>query len=85
IHVATEPGGNGSPAVWLYPSAPPSMLIPGAFRGTLGEGSFTSKDFVGPLAGKELADLLVAIKENRAYVNVHTQQFPGGEIRGPLQ
>ena len=84
IHVAGTPGGNGSPAVWLYPSAPPSMLLPGELRGVLGEGSFTAANFVGPLAGKTLDDLLAAIQEDRAYVNVHTQQFPGGEIRGLL-
>jgi len=84
IHIASTPGGNGSPAVWLYPSAPPSALIPGEFRGVLGEGSFSAANFVGPLAGKTLDDLLAAIQEDRAYVNVHTQQFPGGEIRGLL-
>jgi len=85
IHVAAAPGGNGSPAVWLYPSAPPAALIPGEFRGVLGEGSFAAANFVGPLAGKTLNDLLIAIREDRAYVNVHTQQFPGGEIRGQLR
>ena len=35
-------------------------------------------------AGKTLEDLLTAIKENRAYVNVHTLPFPAGEIRGLL-
>jgi hypothetical protein len=44
-----------------------------------------SPPLVGPLAGKTLADLVTAIRENRAYVNVHTQQFPGGEIRGGLK
>jgi len=85
IHVAAEPGGNGSPAVWLYPAAPPAVPIPGEFSGVLGEGEFTAADFVGPLAGKTVADLLTAIQENRAYVNVHTQQFPAGEIRGQLK
>lgn len=85
IHIADVPGGNGPPAVWLYPSAPPAKLIPGPFSGLLGQGSFTEMELVGPLAGMTLGDLLVAIGENRAYVNVHTEQFPGGEIRGQLQ
>jgi glucose/arabinose dehydrogenase len=85
IHVAAAPGGTGSPAVWLYPAAPPTVLIPGEFRGVLGEGSFAQANFVGPLAGKTLNDLLTAIREDRAYVNIHTQQFPGGEIRGRLR
>ncbi len=85
IHLAEEPGGDGPPAVWLYPSAPPAELIPGQFSGLLGQGSFTDLELVGPLAGMTLDDLLIAIKENRAYVNVHTEQFPSGEIRGQLQ
>jgi glucose/arabinose dehydrogenase len=85
IHVASTPAANGSPAVWLYPAAPPATTIPGEFTGVLGEGTFTAANFIGPLAGKTMADLMTAIRENRAYVNVHTQQFPGGEIRGPLQ
>ncbi len=84
IHIAAEPGGDGPPAVWLYPSAPPASLIPGLFSGTLAEGEFTAADFVGPLAGLALEDLLAAIAEDRAYVNVHTEQFPAGEIRGPV-
>lgn len=85
IHIASTPGGDGPPAVWLYPAVPPAVTIPGEFTGLLGEGTFTAANFVGPLAGKTLADLLTAIREDRAYVNVHTQAFPGGEIRGRLK
>jgi glucose/arabinose dehydrogenase len=84
IHIAAESGGDGPPAVWLYPSAPPAELIPGPFSGLLGQGSFSEAELLGPLAGKTLDDLLIAIQENRAYVNVHTQQYPAGEIRGQL-
>ncbi len=85
IHVAEEPGGNGPPAVWLYPAAPPAELIPGRFTGKLGAGEITAAALVGPLEEMTLADLLTAIEENRAYVNVHTEQFPAGEIRGTLR
>jgi len=85
IHIASDPGGDGSPAIWLYPSAPPASLIPGEFSGILGEGTFTAADFVGPLAGGTLDDLIAAIQDNRAYVNVHTEQFGSGEIRGQLR
>jgi glucose/arabinose dehydrogenase len=85
IHIADQPGGNGPPAVWLYPSAPPAELIPGPFSGLLGQDSFSETELVGPLEGKTLDDLLIAIEEDRAYVNVHTEQNPPGEIRGQLQ
>ena len=40
----------------------------------------TKKGCVGPLNGKQKKDL----KKGHFYVNVHTQQFPGGEIRGQV-
>lgn len=85
IHISATPGGNGPPAVWLYPSAPPAMLIPGRTQGTLMAGTFDAADFVGPLAGMDISDLITAIAENRAYVNVHTSSYPGGEIRGNIK
>ncbi len=85
IHVATDPGGDGPPAVWLYPAAPPAAVVPGEFIGVLGAGDVTAADFVGPLAGLTLDDLFAAIEQGRAYVNVHTEQFPAGEIRGQLR
>ena len=85
IHISAAPGGNGPPAVWLYPASPPAMLIPGRTQGTLMAGTFTASDFVGPLAGMQISDLITAIMENRAYVNVHTSSYPGGEIRGNIK
>jgi hypothetical protein len=84
IHVASAPGANGPPAVWLYPSAPPAQLIPGRFDGVLAQGKFTAAVLVGSLAGMTLEDLRTAIQEGRAYVNVHTSQYPAGEIRGQI-
>ena len=70
---------------WLYPSAPPQQLIPGRSSGTLGEGTITAADLVGPLAGQRLSDLVAAIDAGNAYVNVHTSQFPSGEVRGQVR
>ncbi len=85
IHVASTAGANGPVVLWLYPDAPPAQLIPGIFNGLLGSRTVTSADLVGPLAGMSLTDLVMAIEEGRAYVNVHSQAFPGGEIRGTIQ
>jgi hypothetical protein len=78
------PGTNGPVVVWLYPSAPPASLIPGRFDGVLGAGTVTSANLVGPLAGQPLSSLVALLESGNAYVNVHTSQYPGGEIRGQV-
>jgi hypothetical protein len=81
IHLG-GPDVNGPVVVWLYPSAPPAMLIPGRSDGVLAQGTITSASLVGQLAGMSLADLLAHLNAGTAYVNVHTSQYPPGEIRG---
>jgi hypothetical protein len=83
IHVA-PPGVNGPVVAFLYPSGPPPVLIPGRFSGNLMSGTITAEDLRGPLAGMSLDALLAAIRDGNAYVNAHTVQFPGGEIRGQI-
>jgi len=84
-HIHLEhPGVNGKIVTWLYPSAPPMMLIPGTSNGVLAEGVITQANLVGTLSGKTIADLVAEIKAGNAYVNVHTSQFGGGEIRGQI-
>ena len=85
-HIHRAPAGqNGGVVVWLYPSGPPAQLIPGRTQGVLAEGEITSDDLVGTLAGEDLDALVDAIRAGNAYVNVHTSQIPGGEIRGQLR
>jgi len=83
IHLAPA-GQNGPVVVWLYPADPPPVLIPGFFSGILQEGVITADDLVGVLAGSELSDLIDLMKEGSTYVNVHTVEFAGGEIRGQI-
>ena len=83
IHLAPV-GANGPVALWLYPSAPPALLIPGPFDGLLASGIVTDADLVGPLAGLSLAALYAEMSSGNAYVNVHTQLFPAGEVRGQI-
>ena len=85
IHCCADTEGTGGVVVWLYPPAPPAQLIPGRSNGVLAQGSITQSSLVGSLAGQPLSVLLEHIAGGRAYVNVHTSQFPPGEIRGQLQ
>ncbi len=84
IHLAPV-GVNGPVVVWLYPDGPPPELIPGRTQGVLAEGFITAADLVGPLAGGTLDDLIEELADGNAYVNVHTSQFPGGEVRGQIR
>lgn len=48
-------------------------------------GSITSANLEGPLQGKQLSDLIALMQNGQAYVNVHTEQNPDGEIRGTIE
>jgi hypothetical protein len=50
----------------------------------MGKGKVSSSDFQGPLAGKQISDLVDLMKNGGAYVNVHTNQNQNGEIRGQI-
>jgi len=51
-------------------------------EGILIENSFGTTDVTG---GLTLADVLSAMRSGNAYCNVHTVNFPGGEIRGQIR
>jgi hypothetical protein len=65
----------------LFNASTPS----GPIIGDLTEGSITSADLMGPLQGQELSDLITLMENGQAYVNVHTEQNPDGEIRGTIE
>ena len=83
IHMAA-PGVNGGIVTWLYPPAPPLQLIPGRTHGLLAAGVIRDANVINALAGQGLAGLVAQLRAGNTYVNVHTTQFPGGEIRGQL-
>lgn len=92
IHLGL-PGVNGPVVAFLAGNFPPGG---GLLDGLLAEGVIRSSNLVGPLAGQNISVLIEAIRTGGAYVNVHTNDgvdptntgagdFPGGEIRGPIQ
>lgn len=80
-----RPGANGPIVFGLF--APGPLF----FDGTTAEGDLTNADFnladCVPLIGRpvsNIAALAFAMQDGLIYVNVHTNAFPGGEIRGQL-
>lgn len=82
----------GPVVAFLYPPGPPPVLIPGRTDGVLAEGTITAANVIprpdseacpGGVANFE--ELLAKMGSGDAYVNVHTLQFPGGEIRGQIK
>ena len=89
-HIHLLPG-NGYPQplgpilVWLYPSKPPFVTIPGRFEGVLAKGKITAGDLAfGQIAGLTMEQLKAYIEGGLTYVNVHTDQYPAGEIHGKV-
>jgi CHRD domain-containing protein len=84
---------NGGISVWLCsnlasPPTPPGVRPCPPPPATI-TGTATAADVTGPtsqgIAPGELAELVAAIRAGRAYANVHTTKFPGGEIRGQIE
>ena len=68
-------GGGGQPA------------CPAVTSGTI-TGTITAANVTGPtaqgIAAGDLTSALEAVGEGNAYANMHTTNFPGGEIRGQV-
>lgn len=90
IHAnATVTVGQNAPVVWGFFGAPdndnnPDNLVVTPFA--VGVGGTFSSVWNAPEgnAGNTLASQLANILSGHSYINFHTRQFPGGEIRGAL-
>ena len=81
IHNGTE-GQNGDIVVTLTKDksakgddGPPNIGF---------SGNITKDDLQGPMKDKELTDLVSLMSDGNAYVNVHTDKYPDGAIRGQI-
>jgi len=90
IHVGQR-HTNGGVAVFLCQTSTnpdPTGLAPDCAGGQV-SGKITSANVIGPagqgVAAGELEGLLRAMRAHSTYVNLHTDQFPGGELRGQIR
>ena len=78
IHTGKQ-GENGPILVTLYKSDTPQ-----AINGKLAYGNITANLLEGPMKGKQISDLTTAMSNESTYVNVHTEKYPKGEVRGQI-
>lgn len=74
---------NGTPPAGV-PAPQPCPLQSGTVTGTLTDANVIAVSTQG-IAALELGEIIRAIRSGVAYVNVHTQRSPGGEIRGQVR
>jgi hypothetical protein len=55
------------------------------FKITMEGGTITADNLEGPLKDKPLSELAVAGANGSLYINIHTEQYPNGEIRGQIE
>lgn len=91
IHVGqTHTSGGISAFICTNIGNAPSPTVPTCpvTEGTV-TGIIRASDVVGPnaqgIAPGEFAELVAAIRAGSAYVNVHTNKVPSGEIRGQIK
>ena len=83
IHIAPR-GVNGPVVVFLF-----GLVAAGQDNaGILAEGTITAANLIARPAigfGATMPELVAAMRNGNAYVNVHTTSWPGGEIRGQIK
>jgi hypothetical protein len=79
IHNAAK-GKNGEVVVTLFKAESPT----GQISGSLANGSIIASNLEGEMKGSPFRDMIRALELGEAYVNVHTEKNPNGEIRGQI-
>jgi hypothetical protein len=84
IHFAQEDVNGGVAAFLCGGNGKPACPQSGEVTGTI-----TASNVIGPaaqgIAAGEINELIVAIRKEKTYANVHSNKFPDGEIRGQIE
>ncbi|HET7642884.1 MAG TPA: CHRD domain-containing protein [Nitrososphaeraceae archaeon] len=73
-------GQNGDVIVTLFNPEKPTNIV----NGTLVEGNINASSLQGSIKGKTINVLVQMMNNTQTYVNIHTEQYPNGEIRGQI-
>jgi hypothetical protein len=81
IHIGGR-GQNGPVVAFLYGLSAPRNFMPGELiaSGTLNDAAVIARPGFVPT----IANLVERLRQGRAYANLHTTAFAGGEIRGQI-
>jgi hypothetical protein len=80
-HIHCAPAGENGPVVVFLAGA-----VPGGFDGDVEvKATFDEANIVDTSCGATLRELIQSMRDGNTYVNVHTTQNPGGEIRGQIE
>lgn len=81
-HIHVGPAGIAGPVILNFPAGVVGRTGDFAMSFRLGQRDFVAR----PAAGiNTIDDAIQAIVHGNSYVNIHTTQNPGGEIRGQLR
>ena len=84
IHLGQKDVAGGVIAFLCGGGGKPACPLSGTVTGTI-----TAADIIGPsvqgIAAGEFTEVLHAIRKDMTYANVHSNLFPGGEIRGQIK
>ncbi len=80
IHIGKK-GQDGPPIAFIKITANKK----GRVNGVLAEGSIGAQDLMTSFKGRSIQDLYQEMINGGTYVNVHTEKYPDGEIRGQIK
>ena len=82
VHIHVGAAGTNGPVLFPLFLSSFGGLFPGELSGTLTSINLQPRPEAGVAT---FADAITAILSGNAYVNVHTTQYPNGEVRGQLE
>ena len=79
-----KPKGNGENLIDEMPKILDISSITQRSSSFSFSGSFDESALTGPMKGKTISDLVLAMQSGETYVVVHTEDYPKGELRGQI-
>ena len=75
------PDFNGDPVAYLLRPQDEPLSV----TGLLASGTVAASDLFGVLGREGFESFVMELRTGNLYVNVHTREYPAGEIRGQIQ